>query len=792
MATMVLADFGADVVRVEPPGDARESDEPARPLLQRGKRSVALDIASAAGRDEVRRLARGADVLVEDMGPGRADSLGLADETLRAANPSLVYCSLSGFGSTGPLAHAPADDGLAMAKAGIFRDQLGRFGDGRRPVFRSCRDASYLTAMLAVQGTVAALRAREVIGTGQRVEANMLQALTCRLNPMVRWLLRDGDEPPLGGGYGAAGPDLPSGPQLTGMLLQCKDGRWIVHMVFERNFFPEWIGVLGLDWIWQDDRFKGAPHDLPDLDARIELARLIEERMKEKTAAEWLELYVANGNVCADIVQTTQEALQHPQVVEGGHLVELDDPRVGRVVEVGPLAKLPAAPPSVRGPAPEPGRDTDEILRQEVPPLPRRTPTGAALAGPLEGITIVEAATFYAASAAIAMLAELGARVIKVEPATGDPYRRSVRGMGHDNLVRAMQGKENLAVDLKDERGRAVVHRLVARADAFVHNFRLGVPERLGIDYDTLRSINPRLVYQYSASYGSVGPYRRQPAIDHVIAAFAGTTAYQAGEGNPPLREQGADPVAAAANATAMLLALLARDRTGESQHVESAMIQANLYLNYEDALAYEGKPARPPVDREQRGTGPTYRLYETAPAGPDFRPEPYENPDPRWVFLSATDDDEFARFCRVVGRDDIVADARFATRSARSRHAVELEAILEPLFRTRSASDWELGLQDAGVGCVTADAMSNFAFLYKDPQARAIGMMTKTEHPTLGGTYWRHAPLIRFSQTPGRAGPYCDTGEHSRALLRELGYRDEEITALHDAGVVTLADSRA
>src|SRR5262245_24319211 len=123
-----------------------------------------------------------------------------------------------------------------------------------------------------------------------------------------------------------------------------------------------------------------------------------------------------------------------------------------------------------------------------------------------------------------------------------------------------MQGKENLALNLKDERGRRILHELVARADAFVHNFRLGVPERLGIDYETLRAVNPRIVYQYGASYGSVGPYRRQPAIDHVISAFAGTSAYQAGEGNAPLAEQGADPAAAAANAAALLLGLRARD----------------------------------------------------------------------------------------------------------------------------------------------------------------------------------------------------------------------------------------
>ena len=246
-----------------------------------------------------------------------------------------------------------------------------------------------------------------------------------------------------------------------------------------------------------------------------------------------MQLYVANGNVCADVVETTQEALRHPQVVAGDYLVELEDPVVGHVVEVGPLAKIPGAPSSVRTPAPRPGADTaamEPLDRQPVGQPPR---TARRLASPLEGSPSSRSRRTTRRPPAMAQLADLGARVIKVEPLRGDAYRHSVRGMGHDNLVRSLQGKENIAIDLKDTGGQAILHRLVARADAFVHNFRLGVPERLAIDYASLRAVNPRLVYQYAASYGSVGPYRRQPAIDHVIAALAGTTAYQAGAGQP-------------------------------------------------------------------------------------------------------------------------------------------------------------------------------------------------------------------------------------------------------------------
>jgi crotonobetainyl-CoA:carnitine CoA-transferase CaiB-like acyl-CoA transferase len=804
MATMILADFGAEVIRVEPPGGDAGWEEPVYLLLNRGKKSIALDVLSPSGSAEVQRLVRGIDVIVETMRPGDAEAAGIGYDALSAPNPGLVYCSITGFGSSGPLARVKPDDALVMAKAGIFRDQPGWHHDGVRPVFRASRDASYFAGMLAVQGIVAALRARDLTGKGQLVETSLLKALTCRQNPKVRWLLREGEDMPAESGPG--GTEVqgdkhvlphhldPREVSLIGMRVECKDGRWIVHSHTEPHFFPAWIEVIGLGWIWQEDRFKGAPYRFSDPDAKLELIHLIEQRMKEKTGAEWMDAYVANGNVCGDVVQTTQEALRHRQVVEAGHVVTVEDPRVGPIVQIGALAKLPGAPAVVHASAPIPGQHTDAILKAEVLPSFVSSPRDATLAGPLEGITIVEAAYYYATPFATALLAELGARVIKIEPLRGDPYRAlasagvgdPVLNLGHNNMVRAMQGKESIALNLKDPRGREILHRLVARADAFVHSFRLGVPESLGIDYETLRKINPQLVYQYGASYGSVGPYCRQPAIDPVIAAFAGTTAYQAGEGNLPLTETGADPIAAAGHASAMMLGLLARHRTGKGQFVESAMIVSNLYLNCEDALAYDGKPPRSPVDGMQLGTGATYRLYETASVTAAETIQPYENPDPHWVFLAAVNDDEFARLCSAAGRDDICADPRFATRRAREANDPALAALLEGVFDTKTAHAWETSLLAAGVGCVTADAMSHFAFLYCDAQARAIDMMATAEHPSFGGRYWRHAPLIRLSTTPGRAPAFCEMGEHTRTILDELGYDEAVMAQLEQAGVVT------
>ena len=471
LAAMVLSDFGADVIRFEPEAPVGQEIVPADLLLHRGKRSVRFARNDAADRAMLLGLAPSADVLIEDWGPGVADGLGLGDDVLSAANPALVRCSVSGFGTTGPYAGTPADDDLVMAKAGILRDQPGWEQDGKRPIYRSCPDGSYFAGMLAALGATAALRARDLTGRGQRIDANMLRAITCRQNPQVRWLLREGEDLPLDRASSTeVVPDAinplahhrdPREVTLTGMLVQCADDRWIMHSLSEPHFFPAWIDAIGFGWIWEDDRFKGAPWRFPDADAKVELVTRLQARMKEKTSAEWIEDYLANGNVCADVIQTTQEALRHPQLQASENLVEVEDPRVGRIIQIGPIAKISGAPASVERPAPIAGQHTDEVIGEPRPTVTAPAASTEELLGPLDGITIIECGYYYATPFATALLAELGARVIKVEPITGDPYRLLGRGggdpvtaLGHNNMVRAMQGKESIALNLKDSRGR--------------------------------------------------------------------------------------------------------------------------------------------------------------------------------------------------------------------------------------------------------------------------------------------------------------------------------------------------
>lgn len=798
IATMVLADYGAEVIRIEPAGGDASWNEPAALLVNRGKKSIELDLLTEEGRAEFRRLLPGVDVVMEMFTPAEAEARGISWKEFLKINPKLVHCTVTGFGRKGPYAEVKADDALVLAKGGIMRDQSGWHQDRTRPIFRSGKDGTHFSGMIAIQGILAALRVRDLTGKGQHVETSMLAALSCRQNPDVRWMLRVGEQLPLE----TVGDNVETGqmalphhldprlPSLTGIRVETKDGKYLVHSQSEPHFFPAWIKTIGMDWIWDDERFKGAPYKIAKTEDRDVLIAMVRERMKERTAAEWMEAYLANGNVCGDVIQTTKESLSHPQSIAGGWVVTIEDPRVGPILQVGPLANIRKAGAKVDRPAPLPGADTDAVLKSEVKPV-AAAPGGVKLSRPLEGVTIVECAYYYATPFGTALLAELGARVIKVEPLQGDPYRRlavsedPVKALGHNNMARALQGKQSITINMKDERGKAILHQIIRDADMFIHNFREGVPEKLGIDEATLRQINPGIVYEYGASYGSKGPYSRQPAIDPVIAAFAGTTAYQAGEGNEPLTERGADPVAGSSSSAAMMLGLFARHRTGEGQYVEPAMIVSNIYLNFHDALDYPGKPSRRPIDSLERGIGATYRLFETARVGKGTVLSPFGNQNPHWVFLAVDRDDEFVRLCKVAGCEDIASDPRFASDQARWENRNSLAALLEPLFLTRTAQEWEDSLLAAGVGCIVADAMSNFAFLYEDPQAKALGLTTETAHPSIG-RYYRHTPLLQFSETPGIATCMSTLGEYTRQILGELGYDEMAMEGLRADGVVS------
>jgi crotonobetainyl-CoA:carnitine CoA-transferase CaiB-like acyl-CoA transferase len=420
---------------------------------------------------------------------------------------------------------------------------------------------------------------------------------------------------------------------------------------------------------------------------------------------------------------------------------------------------------------------------------PIEPPTGgrAAPAHPFAGITIVEFGYFYAMPYGLAMAAALGARVVKLEDGKGDPHRMS---FGPDVAsAKTTAGKESVSVDLSSPEGRALAQKLVAGADVFVTGFRSGVAEKLGLGYEELRALNPRLLYMHAAGYGTDGPYAHRALYAQAAQAVAGSFGRQVGywmaaERNidmsvmelqvvviPRLGQVvDGDSNAALAVLAALSLGILHQQRTGQGQLLRTSMIGGNALAYSDDFCSHEGKPSAPICDEECYGTSALDRVYRAA--------------EDSWVCLSARLDSEFEALVREVGRPDLAEDERFISVPAREEHKRDLAKILGELFAQRPAAEWEALLSKAGVGCVEADTRGQPIVTSFDPALRETGLTVSYEHP-LFGEMVRAAPPVSFSETPGRVAPPCVRGQHNRSVLAELGYTPDEIAGLEASGAV-------
>ena len=789
--SQLFADNGADVIWVEPPGGSPMRHQPGFAFWARGKRSVVLDLRTDDGRDALKGLLVTTDVLVETFRPGVLARLGFDADTLGSINPRLVHTSITGFGTIGPYADLQGYEGLVAAKLGVFQ-AFHRMIPGDRPAFVNVPWCSFSASQTALHGTLAALVEREHSGLGQRVEASLAQAFTA----LDTWgWFEQYIEHKWPGSYTRVSnydaDEIPTSPFAYFLLIALtKDGHWLQFAQVAPRLFVALMKELGLAWMLTDPAWAGIPV-FPDAERRLAVWSKMLEVANSKTLAEWQQVFEANPDVFAEEFRDATSVLDHPQMVHDGMTVVVDDVDRGPVRQPGPLAAMKATPSDVSRSAPRLG--ADQHLLDAVTGHPAQERAAASGDGPiglpLEGVTILEFALQFAAPHGSTLLTDLGARVIKVESLAGDPIRMIVP-FPETGGAKVMAGKESLAVDLATPEGLAMVHELVRSADIVMQGFRAGVADRIGVGYETLRAINPAIVYLNATGYGVGGPNGHRPAYAPSIGAAAGVARGNVGDlveeragmtideirhgsylltVGAVITNAQADGFAALGVATAMLLGLLARQCGHGGQEMTTTMINTNAHAMSAQVVDYAGSEGEPKPDLDMRGLSALYRTYDVTDG---------------WVFLAATAQHEWERLAAVAPFIGLASDARFGDVASRAENDDALAVALAVIFATRGKDDWERELRAADDGCVAVTTTTIEDALWSESFGRASDFLVDVEHPVFE-THPRMAPLVRFSRSATQAGAGVLLGAHTDAILTGLGRSAEEIADLRERKVV-------
>ncbi|MES2975157.1 MAG: CoA transferase [Pseudomonadota bacterium] len=781
----ILGYLGADVIRVDSPSAAGPLAElPAgTPVgeaegftwaLQRNKRSICLDLKSAEGKAAFLELVRRSDVVYDNFRPGVLGRLGLDPVSLRAVNPRIVCCSITGFGTEGPWAEVGAYDVAVQALGG----SMSITGTGI-PDDLPCRLGVPIGdiggALYAVIGTLAALAERDRTGAGQAVDISLLDVQLAMNTYRVPQVFGSGMDfkaaSPRRGGAGAT----PYGP------FQCGDGGWVVIGVAS-NFWKAFCeAVERPEWL-DDARF--ATLALRQANQRA-LEELVEARFRDDTSASWADRLVTHG-VPAARVNEIHEAFGHPQARARDMLVRFEQAN-GRVIHAAasPLRFAGEAPLPQRAPVAT-GADTQAVMQELAQPrVPTPAQAGgganaathqaiarlAAVEGPLRGTLVLEfCGDEPSGTLGTQILADLGATVLKIErPPQGEPAPIAEPEGGRVSPAIAYafglnRNKRSLCVDLKSPEGRALVLDLVRVADVVYNNYKPGVMARLGLDADSLRAINPALVHCSVSGYGQQGPWSAQPAYDATVQAIGGAMSITGtGEpGSPPVRW--GNPIGGIGGALYAVIGIMAalrrRARTGAPAGSGPG---ATLDIALFDAqLAMQGYRVPTAMSGMRYAATPRRGGNGAMPYGP------FLAGDGRWFVLGITGQ-FWAKACEAFGHPEWANDPLIANETLRRANEPYLNKLVTGALAKETADEWQRRFVKLGIpGAKVVNIREAFGHPHVALRHMLVGFDEShpvARHVKVAGNPVRFAGAAapRFTPLPGLG---ADTREVLRAVL--------------------------
>ena len=399
--------------------------------------------------------------------------------------------------------------------------------------------------------------------------------------------------------------------------------------------------------------------------------------------------------------------------------------------------------------------------------------------GALEGIKVVELAQIMAGPTCGMLLADMGADVIKVEKLPGGDDTRSYSEpqiAGESAAFMMMnRNKRGIAVNLKTPGGLEVVKRLLADADVVTENYRKGTLEKLGLGYDVLQALNPRLIYCAISGYGRTGPYADKGGFDLIAQGFAGIMSITGEPGGPPAKSGTsiADINAGILAALGILAAVIARGKTGRGQIVETSLMEAAVQQTFWQAAMFFATGVNPgPTGSAHLLTAP-YQAFPTKDG---------------WINIGGANQSNWERIVKVIGRPELNDDPRFRTNGDRMKNLAALTPLIAERLRARPSAEWIRDFEAAGV---PVGPVNKIGDMLADPQVAAREMVVEVEHPRAGRMKTLGTP-IKFSGTPGSVRhPAPLLGEHTREILSGLGYSAAQVDALEHEGAIACATAR-
>ena len=769
----LLAGLGADVIKVEPPGgDWTRCEGPFPGDIEDGEKSGLFLHLNARKRGallqdfDLEGWLAGADVLLlshqrRDLGAAQIDI-----DAVMAANPALVVVNVTPFGMTGPYADYAGNELVCYALSGYA---MLTGAPDRKPLKAYGHLVSYQAGGQAALGTLAALRTRDRDGLGQLVDVSVMEAGTFLLGGVEQRAHFFGQVMRRNGTRLLGFPPEHSYPST---IRPCKDGYVHTH---SNNRHLDLLGVLIPHPRLQDPELMGAMmRNADEIDAIMDDWLADKTRVEAVSAAQEIRLPFTE-------VRTPGEVLADPHYAERGCFVTIEHPGAGPTVQPsGPIRF--GRSPWVDGPAPMLGQHTDEVQKVAWAPRDTREVTPSS-ARPLEGVRVVDFTNAVAGPVASSLLATLGADVIKVEGPGGRPRNAAgvaprTDGTNAEPWNRILlfnsynHGKRSVVLDVTKAEGRETFLSLVQHADIVVQNFSPRVLPNLGLGYEALSEAKEDIILLSMPAFGLSGPYRDRGAYGPGVDAMSGLSHLTGYDDGPPIKPGNffCDQNAAVLTAISALSALRHRERTGEGQHVELAMIEGEFQILADAYMDYWLN------GRERRRSGndhPWMAPHDTFPCqGEDA-----------WVAIAVETDEQFGALCTCIGRPELAMDGRFATVKERHRNRWLLDDAVSAWSRSKIPIEAQETLQAAGV---PAAAVMNAVDLLKDPHVVERQGFQYVEMAGAGPTAYPR-PAFVLSRTPiPLVKPPSRFGDANDAVLRGLlGLADEQVQSLYDSGVV-------